>query len=308
MEQTAVDAERRRPKRGFSLEARRARTAWLFLAPSLIVILLVAGYPLFRTIELSVTQTNLLQFPLHSKFVGLLNFKFLFQDTQWWHSVLNTVVFTVVSVTAETVLGLGIAMLVNAKFPGRGAMRTAMLIPWAIPTVVSAQMWRWMYNDVYGVINDLFMKLHLTNTSYAWLANPKLMMPAVISVDVWKTTPFMALLLLAGLQSIPGELYEAARVDGASPWQNFVRVTLPLLRPALLVALIFRTLDALRVFDAIYVMTGTNPNTMSMAVYARQQLVDFGALGYGSAMSVGIFVIIGLFVVAYVVSLGVEVD
>ena len=306
MQQTA--ATKRRTRREMSLEQRRARTAWLFLAPSIVIIALVAGYPLYRTIQLSLTQTSLLQFPLKSHFVGLEQYKFLLQDSQWWRSVRNTVIFTVASVGIETVLGLGIALLVNAKFPGRGAMRTAMLIPWAIPTVVSAQMWRWMYNDVYGVINDIFMKLGLTHKAYAWLANPKLMLPAVISVDVWKTTPFMALLLLAGLQSIPNELYEAARVDGATAWQNLVRVTLPLLRPALLVALIFRTLDALRVFDVIYVMTGTTPNTMSMAVYARQQLVDFGALGYGSAMSFGIFVIIGLFVVAYVVTLGVEVD
>ncbi len=306
MQETAV--KKRSVKAGISLEGRRARTAWLFLAPSLIVILLVAGYPLFRTFQLSLTQTSMLQFPLKAQFVGLSNFKFLLQDAQWWRSVQNTVVFTVSSVAVETLLGLGIAMLVNARFPGRGAMRTAMLIPWAIPTVVSAQMWRWMYNDVYGVINDIMMKLHLIDKPYAWLANPKLMLPAVISVDVWKTTPFMALLLLAGLQTIPNELYEAARVDGATAWQNFVRVTLPLLRPALLVALIFRTLDALRVFDAIYVMTGTTPNTMSMSVYARQQLVDFGLLGYGSAISVGIFFIIGLFVVGYVVSLRVEVD
>ena len=306
MKETAV--KKRRVKAGISLESRRARTAWLFLAPSLVVIALVAGYPLFRTFQLSLTQTSILQFPLKSHFVGLLNFKFLLQDSQWWRSVRNTVIFTAGSVTIETILGLGIAMLVNARFPGRGAMRTAMLIPWAIPTVVSAQMWRWMYNDVYGVINDILLRLHLVNKSYAWLANPKLMLPAVISVDVWKTTPFMALLLLAGLQVIPNELYEAARVDGATAWQNFTRVTLPLLRPALLVALIFRTLDALRVFDVIYVMTGTNPTTMSMSVYARQQLVDFGSLGYGSAISVGIFLIIGLFVVGYVVSLRVEVD
>ncbi len=306
MQQTAV--KKRTAKGELSLEARRARTAWLFLAPSLIVVLLVAGYPLYRTIQLSLTQTNLLQFPLKSHFVGLLNYKFLLQDSQWWDSVKNTVIFTVFSVSIETLLGLGIALLVNAKFPGRGAMRTAMLIPWAIPTVVSAQMWRWMYNDVYGVINDLMMKVGLSHKAYAWLANPKLMLPAVISVDVWKTTPFMALLLLAGLQTIPNELYEAGRVDGATPWQNFLRVTLPLLRPALLIALIFRTLDALRVFDVIYVMTGTNPTTMSMAVYSRQQLVDFGALGYGSALSVGIFVIIAIFVVIYVVSLRVEVD
>lgn len=306
MQRTAV----KKPSVGreVSLEGRRARTAWMFLAPSLIVVLLVAGYPLFRTIELSLTQTNLLQFPLKSHYVGLQNYKYLFQDAQWWRSVQNTVIFTVFSVGIETILGLGIALLVNARFPGRGAMRTAMLIPWAIPTVVSAQMWRWMYNDVYGVVNDIIMKLGLSHTSYAWLANPRLMLPAVISVDVWKTTPFMALLLLAGLQTIPNELYEAARVDGATAWQNFVRVTLPLLRPALLIALIFRTLDALRVFDVIYVMTGTNPTTMSMAVYSRQQLVDFGALGYGSALSVGIFVIIAIFVVIYVISLRVEVD
>ncbi|MEJ2667756.1 MAG: sugar ABC transporter permease [Deinococcales bacterium] len=308
MQQTTVDAQGRRSRPDMSLERRRARTAWLFLAPTLIVILLVAGYPLYRTIELSFTQTSLLKFPLESHFVGLLNYKFLLQDSQWWHSVRNTVIFTVASVVIETVLGLGIAMLVNAKFPGRGTMRTAMLIPWAIPTVVSAQMWRWMYNDVYGVVNDIIMKLGLSHKAYAWLANPRLMLPAIISVDVWKTTPFMALLLLAGLQSIPGELYEAARVDGANPWQNFMRVTIPLLRPALLVALIFRTLDALRVFDVIYVMTGTNPTTMSMAVYSRQQLVDFGALGYGSALSVGIFIIIAIFVVIYVVTLRVEVD
>jgi trehalose/maltose transport system permease protein len=169
-------------------------------------------------------------------------------------------------------------------------------------------MWRWMYNDVYGVVNDLLMRAHLIAEPVAWLSDPHLALPGIIAVDVWKTTPFMALLLLAGLQSIPRELYEASTVDGASPWQQFWRITLPLLKPALLVALIFRTLDALRVFDVIYVMTGTNPTTMSMSVYARQQLVDFGALGYGSAVSMGIFLIIALFAAAYLVSLRVELD
>ena len=291
-----------------SLEQRRARIAWALLAPTLIVLSVVAAYPLFRTFQLSLYRANLLDYPFRPEWVGLANYAGLLQDAYWWISVKNTVIFTVVSVSLETVLGLGIALLVNAKFPLRGAMRTAMLIPWAIPTVVSAQMWRWMYNDVYGVVNDLLLRAHLIEKPLAWLADPRLVLPAIIAVDVWKTTPFMALLLLAGLQSIPEELYEAATVDGASPMQRFWFITLPLLVPALLVALIFRTLDALRVFDVIYVMTGVNPSTMSMSVYARQQLVDFGALGYGSALSTGIFLVIALFVVLYLTALRVEVD
>jgi len=290
------------------LAARRTRTAWLFLLPSLLVLLVVAAYPLWRTFQLSFYQVSILQFPLQPEWVGLDNYRFLLADPYWWISLKNTAVFTVVSVALETVLGLGIALVVNANFTGRGLMRTAMLVPWAIPTVVSAQMWRWMYNDVYGVVNDLLMRAHLIAAPLAWLADPHLALPGIIAVDVWKTTPFMALLLLAGLQSIPRELYEASTVDGASPWQQFWQITLPLLKPALLVALIFRTLDALRVFDVIYVMTGTNPTTMSMSVYARQQLVDFGALGYGSAVSMGIFLIIALFAAAYLVSLRVELD
>ncbi len=291
-----------------SLSARRARVAWAFLLPTVLTLLAVAAYPLFRTVQLSFFQANLLDYPLRPRWVGLANYAFMLQDAYWWISLKNTVIFAVSSVSLETVLGLGIALLVNARFPLRGLMRTAMLIPWAIPTVVSAQMWRWMYNDVYGVINDLLLRLHLIQKPLAWLADPHLVLPAIIAVDVWKTTPFMALLLLAGLQSIPEELYEAATVDGASPVQQFWFITLPLLIPALLVALIFRTLDALRVFDVIYVMSGVNPSTMSMSVYARQQLVDFGALGYGSALSTGIFLVIALFVVLYLTALRVEVD
>jgi len=290
------------------LATRRTRTAWFFLLPSLLVLLLVAAYPLWRTFQLSFYQVSILEFPLKPSWVGLDNYRYLLADPYWWVSLKNTGVFTVISVALETVLGLGIAMVVNARFVGRGMMRTAMLVPWAIPTVVSAQMWRWMYNDVYGVVNDLLMRAHLIAHPVAWLSDPHLALPAIIAVDVWKTTPFMALLLLAGLQSIPHELYEASTVDGASGWQQFWKITLPLLKPALLVALIFRTLDALRVFDVIYVMTGTNPTTMSMSVYARQQLVDFGALGYGSAVSMGIFLIIALFATAYLVSLRVELD
>lgn len=294
--------------KALSFGARRARTAWLLLSASLAVLALVAGFPLVRTVILSFTHTNILRYPLTSKPIGFENFERLVRDPTWWHSVLNTIEFTVVSVAIETVLGLGVALLVNANLRVKGVMRAAMLTPWAILTVVSAQMWRWMYNDVYGVLNDLFMRLHIIHAPVAWLAQPALALPSIIAVDVWKTTPFMALLLLAGLQTIPTELYEAATVDGATVWQRFLRITLPLLRPALLVALIFRTLDALRVFDVIFVMTGTVPATMSMSVYARQELVDFGQLGYGSAVTMLILLIIGVFTAIYMVSLRVEVD
>ena len=204
-----------------------------------------------------------------------------------------------VSVALETMLGMVIALSLNAHFPGRGTLRAAVLIPWAIPTVVSAQMWSWMFNDVFGVINHMLLALHLIAHPVAWLASPDTALLSIILVDVWKTTPFMALLLLAGLQMLPQECYESARVDGVHPLKVFFRVTLPLLKPALMVAIIFRLLDALRMFDLVYVMSGNSRDTMSMSVYARQQLIDFGDLGFGSASATLIFAIIALFTVVY---------
>ena len=293
-------------RQSLSLQARQARTAWLYLAPTLLLLVLVAGYPLARTIYLSFFDVQL-RFPLKPEFVGFDNYIYLITDPVWWRSVVNTVVFTVSSVALETVLGLIIALLVHTEFRGRGVVRAAMLVPWAMPGVVAAQLWRWMLNDVYGVINDLLLKVQLIPRPIAWLAEGSLVMVAVVLADVWKTTPFMALILLAGLQAIPRELYEAARVDGATPAQQFWRITLPLLRPVLLVALIFRSLDALRVFDMIYVMAGTQQKTISMTVYARQQLMEFSDLGYGSAVSALIFVIIAADTVTYLSTLKVEV-
>jgi trehalose/maltose transport system permease protein len=186
-------------------------------------------------------------------------------------------------------------------------MRAAMLVPWAIPTVVSAQMWKWMYHDIYGVINDLLVnKFHLLASNIAWVADPATSIPAIAAVDIWKTTPFVALLLLAGLQVIPSDIYEAADVDGANKLQQFLSLTLPLLRPAILVTLIFRTLDSLRVFDVFYVMFGNRQDTQTMAIYDQQNIVAFSDLGYGGAISVAIFVVIGIFVVSYVTFLKVE--
>ena len=192
----------------------------------------------------------------------------------------------------ETAIGMVIALTLNAHMPGRGLLRAAVLIPWAIPTVVSAKMWSWMLNDQYGVMNAMLLSVGLIDQPLAWLANPTLSMVSIIAVDVWKATPFMALLILAALQTLPGEVYEAARVDGVHPVKVFFRVTLPLIRPALLVAVIFRGLDALRVFDVIYVLTGNNENTASMSVYARQQLVENADVGYGSTAATCLFLVV----------------
>jgi trehalose/maltose transport system permease protein len=282
---------------------RRKRTlyAWIFLLPALVVVAFVALYPLVQTFYLSLTDARLgSSAPV--RFVGLRNYLDLAKDQFFADAVLLTVLFTVFTVLAELVLGLIIALVVNSTFRGRALVRAAMLIPWAIPTVISAQMWKWMYNDVYGVFNDLLVnRLGILSKNVAFAAETSTSLPAVVLIDVWKTTPFMALLILAGLQLIPSELYEAARVDGATRIQAFTRITLPLLRPALLVALIFRTLDALRVFDVFYVMFGSRPDTQTMATYAQQNLVSISDVGYGSAISVTIFAIIGIFIALYIV-------
>lgn len=277
----------------------RERLAWIMISPTVLVILAVAIYPLFRVFQLSLTNARLGS-SREPAFVGLNNYTRLLTDSAFGNAVSHTLTFTVASVVLEALFGLIIALVIHSNFRGRGAVRTAMLIPWAIPTVVSAQMWAWMYNDVFGVINDLLVnRLHLIPEKIAWLANPDYALGAIIAVDVWKTTPFMALLLLAGLQVIPEDIYEAAHVDGASKWRQFWTLTLPLLRPALLVALIFRTMDAFRVFDVIFVMKQAASETMSLGIYARQRMIDLQRLGEGAAISVVIFLILALFVIIY---------
>jgi trehalose/maltose transport system permease protein len=288
----------RRP-RAAGVQADRIRTAWLFLLPTLAVLAAVAGWPLLRTIMLGFTDARLGDLGA-ARWVGFDNFGLVLTDPDWWRSVQNTAVFTVVSVSLELVLGMTIALVLDSAFAGRGALRAAVLIPWAVPTVVAAQMWRWMYNDTFGVVNDVLVRLGAIDRPVAWLADDRTALAAVIATDVWKATPFMALLLLAGLQTIPGELYQAASVDGAGGLRRFFAITLPLLRPAMAVALIFRTLDALRAFDLIYVMTSNSRGTATMSVYARQQLIDFQDAGYGSAACVLIFVIIGMASVLYI--------
>ena len=228
-------------------------------------------------------------------------------DSDFIIGIRDTLLYTVISVVLETIIGLGVALVVNTAFTGRGLMRAVMLIPWAIPTAISSRMWEWMFQPSrIGLFNTLGQMMGFTNGSFPFLQDKGFQIPAMIIIDVWKTTPFMALLLLAGLQLIPGELYEAANVDGASKLRQFWSVTLPLLRPTMAVALIFRTLDALRVFDLFQIVLAQS--RYSMASYAYYQLINARAMGYSSAASVVIFILIFIFAVIYIRALGVDSD
>lgn len=296
---------------GSDLQSERLRSAWLFLAPTFLVLALVAGWPLVRTVWFSLTDASLTNLS-GAQFVGLKNYiswitlssgrtvyRGLLADPVFWGAAWNTVKFTIVSVSLETVLGLIVALVLNAEFRGRGLVRAAILIPWAIPTIVSARMWSWMLNDQFGILNDMMLSLGLISQKIAWTANPETAMTAVLIVDVWKTTPFMALLILAGLQMVPKDMYEAAKVDGIHPIKVFWRVTLPMIRPALMVAVIFRMLDAMRVFDLIYILTPNNAQTRTLSVLARENLFDFDKFAYGAAVSTMLFLIIASITIVY---------
>ena len=281
----------------------RVKTAWLFLAPMVLLMLVVAVWPLARSIWFSFTDMNINDISA-AKFVGLENYfgeyGLFFNPNEeggfwagdWGISIRNTFTFALVSVILETLTGLGVALLLNQEFKGRGLVRTAVLVPWAIPTIVSAKMWGWMLNDQFGVINNYLMALGVISQKIAWTAEPAYALWTVVLVDVWKTTPFMALLILAALQTVPKDCYEAARVDGVHPLRVFWKITLPLIRQPLLVAVVFRLLDSLRVFDLIYVLTANGSTTISMSGFVRREMVEYGNMGYGSAASTSLFVII----------------
>jgi trehalose/maltose transport system permease protein len=288
----------------------RTRIAWAFLVPMLALMALVAGWPLGRSIWFSFTETNINDIS-SSRFVGLSNYfgEFgLFGNpnytdgfwaSDWGVSIANTFKFSLVSVILETLAGLAVAMLLNQEFKGRALVRTAVLIPWAIPTIVSAKMWGWMLHDQFGLINQLLVDWGLIAQKIAWTADPQYALWTVVAVDVWKTTPFMALLILAALQTLPKDCYEAARVDGVHPVRVFFKITLPLIKHALFVAVIFRLLDALRIFDLIFVLTSNSSSTISMSGFVRREMVDNGNLGFGSAASTSLTLIIFLSAVLF---------
>lgn len=265
-----------------------------FVAPSLALMCLVTVYPIFHVFWLSLQKKHLLFGT--QEFVGLANFTSLATDARFWNALKNTAYFAAASVSLELLLGLGIAILMDRAFRLKGLMRAVVLIPWAVPTVVSAKMWEWMYNTDFGILN------YIAGEKVNWLGSTFWALNAAVFMDVWKTTPFVAIILMAGLQTIPQELYHAARVDGAGRWAVFRNITLPLLKPVILVALIFRTLDAFRIFDAIYVLTGGGPaqSTETLSIYAYKVLFQTLQFGYGSAIAVTVFLSVAIISTFYI--------
>jgi ABC-type sugar transport system permease subunit len=285
-------------------EARLAR--WLVL-PAVGTIVLIALFPLAWTVWESVHLHDLRMPWLGRPFVGLDQYIEALHDPRFWGALGHTVFFAGVSVGLELVLGLGLALALNQAYRGRGLVRAAVLVPWAIPTVVAGLLWRFMFEG-QGVVNAVLGHMGVLREPLVWFIHAGTAWVPVILADVWKTTPFVALLLLAGLQNIDASLYEAARIDGASAWRQFRYVTLPLLRPAILVALIFRTLDAFRVFDLIYALTGGGPGTSTepIALYTFNTLLQNLRFGYGSALSVIVFAITFSLALVYVRLLGAD--
>ena len=285
-------------KREFGNPERRA--AYYMILPALLIILIVAFYPVAYSAYLSFFRTTINDM---GPFVGLGNYTRMFANPEFVEGLTNTAVFTVVSVFLEFVIGLAIALAINRVFRGRGLVRAAVLVPWAFPTVISAVMWRLMLQDQVGVINYVANALGVIQGPI--LSDKTLLMVAAILVDVWKTTPFMALLLLAGLQTIPEGLYEAARVDGANALQRFTRITLPLLKPAILVAVLFRTLDSWRVYDLFWAMSNRELESLSTFVYKAVRVSQLN-FAVGNAAAVFIFLTALLIAIFFIKALGMQ--
>jgi trehalose/maltose transport system permease protein len=283
MEAATIEARRPRKRRSRGMSERRL--AGFMVGPSLLLIALVAAYPIGYAIWLSLNEYSVRVAGL-SRWAGLRNYQDVLSDPDFWEAFRTTFIFTGASVILETLLGLAMALVMHSAFRGQGLLRTVVLVPWAVLTVVTAIMWRSIFEAPVGFVNSLF------GTETPWLGSEPEALIVMIIADVWKTAPFMALLLLAGLQVIPGEIYEAAKVDGATAWQRFVRITLPLLMPALLVALIFRTLDALRIFDLPFVLTRGAFGTDTLSLISYETFQQDRILGLGSAMAVLTFIIV----------------
>jgi ABC-type sugar transport system permease subunit len=278
-----------RPGGGHGLLAQDRRFGYLLILPVLVVLLAITAYPLVYNVWNSFHH-DILSLPYLKGFAGLTNYKELFTDNQFVPALVHTVGFTVVSVTVETIIGLALAVALNKPFRGRGIVRAAIFIPWAVPTVVSAELWRSMFDPQAGFVNYILTTLHLPLAHTTWLDSTWTAWAAILIADAWRNTPFMAIVLLAGLQVIPADIYEAARIDGANAWQTFRRITLPLLKPALMVALIFRTLQSFLVFDIVYIMTGGGPGTSTnvLAYINWKAFLVATDFGYGGAISVSV--------------------
>lgn len=284
------------------LRQREQRTGWLLILPALLLLLLVYAYPILRAFWLGFFTENL-STNLEPVFSGVDNYARMAQDGRFWQSLRNTAVFTAVSLVIELGLGMMIALTLDQAFRGRGWVRTAAILPWALPTALIALAWRWIFNSEFGVWNDMLLRLHIIGAPVNWLGDPQWAMLSVIAADVWKTTSFVAILLLAGLQSISQDLYEAHAIDGASPWQSFRQITLPLIAPQILIAMLFRFAQAFGIFDLIQVMTGGGPGgaTEMVSLYIYATVMRYLDFGYGAALVVVTF--LGLIIVVALAAL-----
>jgi multiple sugar transport system permease protein len=279
------------------------KLGWMLCAPAVLAMLLVTAYPIVYAVVLSLQNVDL-RFPDENSWAGLSNYVTVLTSSLWWTDVFNTVFIMVVTVSIELVLGMAIALVMHRAIFGRGVVRTSVLIPYGIITVVAAFAWQFAFAPETGFVNNL----PLISDEMDWFGGRFSSFAVIILAEVWKTTPFMALLLLAGLVTIDGQLYEAARVDGASAWQRFTRITLPLMKPAILVALLFRTLDAFRVFDTIFIMTRGALDTESVSILGYNQLISRLNLGLGSAVSVLIFICVFLIALLFVRGFGTKLE
>jgi multiple sugar transport system permease protein len=285
------------PQRRRSRGPSERRLAFAMVSPSMVLIALVAAYPIIYAIWLSLHQYSVRVAGL-SRWAGLNNYSDALSNPDFWDAMRTTLIFSVASVILELLIGLAMALCMHEAFKGQGILRTVVLVPWAVLTVVTAIMWRTIFESPQGFVNSIL------GGDTVWLGQEPQALIVIIIADVWKTAPFMALLILAGLQTIPGEIYEAARVDGATKWQRFVRITLPLLKPAILVALIFRTLDALRIFDLPYVLTKGAHGTTTLSLIAQQTFAENRIYGLGAAYSVLTFITVMIVAFVYIRTVG----
>jgi len=290
----AVEVATRRPSLRERLDLGNGFTPYFLVLPTILVILAVAAYPLLNNIWLSFLNNPLSP---STSFVGLSNYAQVLGSSEFRTAVVTTFGFTIIAVALETIFGLGIALLINASFPGRGLVRAAILVPWAFPTVISAQIWYLMYNDRTGIVSYILQQMHILAPGDTLLRTSNGIIIAAIITDVWKTTPFMALLLLAGLQVIPHELYEAAGVDGSNRFQQFWTITMPMLSGPLVIALLFRTLASLGVFDLLYILGGNQ--VQSMASFSYNYMFTRSTFDFASGVAAAVI----LFVTGLIVSL-----
>ena len=272
-------------------QKKRQRVAYLFLIPAMVLFLLFVAYPVLNTLKTSLYSLRIQTLSQGGKFVGFQNFIKLAQDKTMLTSLVFTVGFTVVSVILETVLGMACALIMNRTFKGQGVVRALILIPWCIPPIVSGLMWSYMFSESFGVINQALKAIGLSPVM--WVTGVKGAFSSMIIADVWKTSPYMSLLLLSGLKTVPGDIYEAASIDGAGKIQQFFFITLPVIKPVVLVSVMFRTIQSFRIYDLVKVLTDGGPNnvTQSLTMYTMKQYFTFGDLGYGAALAVLTFAV-----------------